>query len=72
MPRYSGPTRKLTHRFTLLLDNDGLTQATACAEKENVPVAEAIRRAIALRYITICLNNPIDRTIQPTEQEPTP
>ena len=69
MPRYSGPSRKLTHKLLIRLDDDGLAQANACAVKENVPVAESIRRAIALRFITICLSKSIDRTMHPTEQE---
>ena len=69
MPRYSGPSKKLTHKMTLALDDDTYLQANACAEKESVPMSEAIRRAIQLRYITICLSKSIDRTMHPTEQE---
>lgn len=69
MPRYSGPSRKLIHRIELLLDDDGLRQVNACAEKDDVSRNEAIRRAIHLRFITICLSKSIDRTMHPTEQE---
>lgn len=68
MPRYAGESQKLNHKMTLALNTERVQRADACGDHLGVPRAEAIRRAIDLLYLTLFSSNPIDSTMQPSDE----
>lgn len=68
MPRYAGPSRKLTNKITLALNEADTQRADACAARLGVPRSDAIRTGIGLLYITLLSQKPIGATLQPTDE----
>jgi hypothetical protein len=68
MPRYSGKALGLTHPVRTLLDKDTFKDVKACQEARGENQAEFVRQAILFFLLTKCSQDPIDSTMQPSDE----